>query len=343
MGIISDNKQSATHIPYLDGWRGIAIIMVLLAHFTSLGEKFNFLGEFGVTVFFVLSGFLMSRILFIQKVPLSTFFRRRIARILPVLWLYLTVVFLGGWIFFNEFHLKELLSSIIFLRTYYPEEISIAKSYVPIGHIWSLNVEEHCYLLLALLSVLAIKIGETFVRFALGVLALICVMFFVFYKFYPPEAQTVFGWRTEVAALPLLISCSVFLWLTKYPIKLPSFLPLLSFLGAFGIMAFSTSVFLSYIGISVFLGISINTLHLAPAWTLVLLSNAVIRWFGVCSYSIYLWQQIFFFCKRYTDNWPYYDLFSIASILLIASCSFYFFEKPVRSRLTHKPLKANTI
>ena len=138
----SENRQLLSHLPYLDGWRGIAIIMVLFAHFSGFGDTYGFLGEFGVNIFFVLSGFLMSRILFIQKMPLCIFYRRRFARILPVFWLYITFVFLGGWLFFREVHLEELLSVAFFLRTYFPAEISIAKSYVPIGHIWSLNVEQ---------------------------------------------------------------------------------------------------------------------------------------------------------------------------------------------------------
>jgi len=328
-------SEKLPYLPYLDGWRGIAIIMVLIAHFNSAGGKHN-LGPFGVSVFFVLSGFLMSRILFTQKTPLSTFYRRRFARIFPVLWLYLIIVFFGGWLFLNEFHMMEFISNALFLRTYFPAEISIAKSYVPIGHIWSLNVEEHSYILLSIFSLIATRFGEFSARIALTVCSMLCVTFFVFYKNYPPDAQTVFIWRTEVAAFPLLLSCVIYLWLKKQPIRIAGTVPILTFIAALGIAIFSNSVFLSYIGISIFLAVSVNTLDMAPVSILAILSNPVLRWFGVCSYSIYLWQEVFYFAGRYTNNFNYYNVFAFVMTLLVASCSYYFFEKPVRNLLSGK-------
>ena len=63
------------HIEYLDGWRGVAIGMVLLSHFFRLSYN---AGRFGVDLFFVLSGFLMARILFEQRTPIAAFYRRPI-------------------------------------------------------------------------------------------------------------------------------------------------------------------------------------------------------------------------------------------------------------------------
>ncbi len=293
MNIKSESQQKLTYLPYLDGWRGIAIIMVLLGHFNSFG-KTHHLGSFGVTIFFVLSGFLMSRILFIQKTPLNIFYRRRLARILPVFWLYISIIFIGGWVFFREFDLYEFLCTAFFLRTYFPDA-SIFKSYVPIGHIWSLNVEEHCYIFLSLFSILAIRFGEIYARLTLTLSSLLCIALFIFYNyFHHPVAQTLFEARSEVAAFPLLLSSTLFLWLTKYPIKVPSNVPLIFFFCALIIAILSKSSFLSYIVVSILLAISINTLTIAPFWIKSILSNTVLRWFGICSYSIYLWQQVFF-------------------------------------------------
>ncbi|MDO8285229.1 MAG: acyltransferase [Rhodoferax sp.] len=332
MNARSENRHSDKHLPYLDGWRGIAIICVLCGHFTSIGA----LGGIGVSVFFVLSGLLMSRILFVERTPLHLFYRRRFARIVPVFWLYLSVVFFGGWLFLDQFSLTEFLSTALFLRSYFPDT-SIDKSSVPIGHIWSLNVEEHCYILLSLLSLLAIRFGEASARIVLSICAAMCVVFFVFYKYYPPVAQTPFNMRTEVAAFPLLFSCSLFLWARKYQFKVPSAVPLISFLGAFGIAFFATSFFAKIVGTAVLLAVSVNTLAVAPPWALALLSNSLLRWFGVCSYSIYLWHEIFYFFQPHTTAWPYYGIFAVGSTLLIASGSFYFFENPLRKRLSGRP------
>jgi peptidoglycan/LPS O-acetylase OafA/YrhL len=345
MKVKSESKKELAYLPYLDGWRGMAIIMVLISHFFGLSP----LGHFGVSVFFVLSGFLMSRILFIKKVPLNVFYHRRFARILPAFWLYVSVVFAGGWIFLDEFHLDEFFSTAFFLRTYFPE-IFIFKSNLPIGHIWSLNVEEHCYILLSLVSLMAVRFGDSVAKFVLLILSFICVLFFLYYKYYPPLVlienfkQLI---PTEIAALPLLLSCSLFLWMKKYPnYKVLSMTPVISFGAALFVQIFltSASVFLSYIAIAVLLAISVNTLALAPMWMLTILSNPVLRWFGICSYSIYLWQQIFyfeifFFGNRHTSSWiyhgwNYYGVIGIAASILVGSLSFYFFESPMRKWLS---------
>lgn len=338
----SESQKELTYLPYLDGWRGIAIIMVLLGHFTNLGATYE-LGRFGVSVFFVLSGFLMSRILFIKKVPLSIFYRRRFARILPAFLLYVFVVFLGGWLFLNEFHQDEFFSTVFFLRTYFPDS-SIFKSYIPIGHLWSLNVEEHCYIILSLVSLLAIRFSELMARITLTICSILCVIFFIFYQYNPPAIyQSLAFSRTEVAAFPLLLSCSIFLWLNKFPIKIPSIVPVITLMGALSLApsaTLTTSLF-SYITISALLAISVNTLNFAPKWIITILSNTVLRWFGICSYSIYLWQQIFYLANRYTKDWIFYDrnyyfIVGIFASILVGSFSFYFFEQPVRKWLSGK-------
>src|SRR5438552_18950079 len=70
-----------THIPYLDGWRGLAIVLLLIGHFFPV-PGINF-GAVGVNLFFVLSGYLMGGLLFVDHTPIPKFYRRRIARILP--------------------------------------------------------------------------------------------------------------------------------------------------------------------------------------------------------------------------------------------------------------------
>jgi peptidoglycan/LPS O-acetylase OafA/YrhL len=81
-------------LAYLDGWRGIAILLVLEAHF--LGWLPVDSGRLGVNVFFCLSGILMGRILFIRRVPLGTFYKRRFSRIYPAFAAYVLTIFLAA-------------------------------------------------------------------------------------------------------------------------------------------------------------------------------------------------------------------------------------------------------
>ena len=78
-------------IDYLDGWRGLAIFLVLQGHFFAIQGWHS--GRMGVDIFFCLSGLLMSRILFQRRVPLTTFYKRRISRIIPAFLLFLLIVF----------------------------------------------------------------------------------------------------------------------------------------------------------------------------------------------------------------------------------------------------------
>lgn len=128
------------HQQYLDGWRGMAISGVLLSHFAGLQVVNS--GRLGVDLFFVLSGLLMSRILFEDKISLATFYRRRISRIVPVFALFLLVLFSAFAAAGIAVSFKEALASATFTRTFFGE-VQIWDSEFPIGHLWSLNVEEH--------------------------------------------------------------------------------------------------------------------------------------------------------------------------------------------------------
>ena len=110
--------KSTLRIPEWDGWRGLAILLVLVGHFTF--SKWVWEERMGVDVFFVLSGMLMSNILFVDRMPLKDFYIRRFSRIIPGL-----VVFLLGAVSVSllvgyEFHPVEFFASLFFVRTYFP-------------------------------------------------------------------------------------------------------------------------------------------------------------------------------------------------------------------------------
>lgn len=90
------------HIPELDGLRGIAVLLVLWHHVNSptiLPELPGWFGRFGVHLFFVLSGFLITRILMYNRqhgIPIRNFIIRRGSRIFPLYYLVLVLLTLGG-------------------------------------------------------------------------------------------------------------------------------------------------------------------------------------------------------------------------------------------------------
>lgn len=132
----------------LDGWRGISIISVMACHMLPLGPKstyFNFnntAGFIGMSLFFTLSGFLITKNLY-QNRNIKIFFIKRITRILPLAYLYLSVTF----IMFDD-NVKHYLLSLLFTQNYLH---SIGRPET--GHFWSLCVEIHFYFSVALLMV----------------------------------------------------------------------------------------------------------------------------------------------------------------------------------------------
>ncbi len=318
-------ETETKHVAYLDGWRGLAIILVLFHHFC----EFRNLGRTGVDFFFVLSGLLMSRILFVDKVPLRTFYKRRIARVFPVFYLYLLIAGIIFTTILPTFSISDVFYSAIFLHTYLPGTNIWDGSQAPIGHLWSLNVEEHCYIILSLLSIIAAKRSEACARYLTTATALSCLGFIALYKIFPPASASPIFVRTESAGFGLFASASMYLWLRHVRLTIPSWVPVASmFLGLalgisfeFGPLKFMVSPLL--------LALAINTIGRAPAPVLRALSNPVLVWFGVCSFSIYVCQQPFYYMTLY-KQWdiPYPVAFVMA--MTVATLCYYFYEKPMR-------------
>jgi peptidoglycan/LPS O-acetylase OafA/YrhL len=153
------------YLPTLDGWRAIAITMVLLSHALTNGSARNGsggfinllsfrLGTFGVMLFFAISGYLICTRLLVEEetygfISLRSFYVRRIFRILPAAYTYLGIVALlsaAGTITISHAD----LSRAAFFYSNYVEP----KSWF-VGHFWSLAIEEHFYLLWPPILVLA--------------------------------------------------------------------------------------------------------------------------------------------------------------------------------------------
>lgn len=167
-------KMKLDYLKQLDGIRFIAIVMVAIAHYVqwqvTQPVAVNFPFVYGVTLFFVLSGFLITRILLVQKnkpvgSTLKVFYLRRIFRIFPIYYLTVIIAFGVGY--------QEYAELFPWLMTY---TINIFHSINPemdlgdFSHLWSLAVEEQFYLVWPLLVLLIPKKG--FLKMALGLVLL---------------------------------------------------------------------------------------------------------------------------------------------------------------------------
>jgi len=147
-------RPSSLYIPSLDGMRAIAFFFVFIAH----AQPFKVLpGGFGVTVFFFLSGFLITSLLRDEtrktgSISLKGFYLRRVLRIFPPC--YLTVIIVttlaAMGILYNRESYASLVSAFLYFSNYW-NILSWGNLPAGLGILWSLAVEEHYYLLFPLL------------------------------------------------------------------------------------------------------------------------------------------------------------------------------------------------
>lgn len=312
------NYLTSNRIPTLDGWRGIAILMVLLAHLQRaylhsylLNERWLDMGQHGVTVFFVLSGYLITTgLLANDKISLKQFYVRRFFRIMPAVLTYLA--FLVILTCFTEMKAigNDLWRCLLSCRNYLPETTLNTCT----EHFWSLSVEEQFYLLW---PVTLVAFGR---RYSAGVAALAAVSIAAFrvlnWSYYAVDYRFL---HTEVRADALLVGCLLkHSWVQEFFksygkwVFLCCMAPL-----AWDIYHFDT---LPPLHESALIALMIGSTVLNP--TMIpsrLLEVEHLRITGLMSYSIYLWQGLFF-----RPNWGLYG-----PLLLIASvfASYLLIEK----------------
>lgn len=145
--------EKLDYIKSLDGLRGLAALMVVAAHSPELNipllgkvlkaiPSIFYFGYLGVDIFFVMSGFLITRILLVEKrndnLSIKTFFLKRALRILP---LYYLVVITCSIIYGFK---GDSIASLLYISNYY---FSFNLESSPLRHTWSLSVEQHFYIL----------------------------------------------------------------------------------------------------------------------------------------------------------------------------------------------------
>jgi len=339
------------YLPTLDGWRGLAILGVLLAHGCEaiLGpggtspDAFGYVvtryGTLGVDLFFALSGLLISWVLLDEHartgaISLTGFYLRRVFRILPAYAASLLVLALLASGTTLVVGAREWTGSMLFLRNY---------TSVPDGdgwytaHFWSLAVEEHFYLIWpALLAAAGIRRA----RLAAIALALVVASWRVVefrWQLVPGLVGGVpFTGRTDIRLDALLWGCAAALWLRELgPDRVRGWLPK----GA----EYATAVLLLVNAVvspplallwqsMLFPALLVSTLLHADGRLGRLLDTAALRWVGRVSYSLYLWQQLFLvggvearvLPLGVWQTWP----LNVLAVFGCAAASYYCIERP---------------
>ena len=351
------NSKESTYIPTLDGWRALSIGLVLMSHspvsctvpvLGALLHSLNSFGGIGVEVFFGISGLLICSKLLEEEsrcgqISVKGFYVRRFFRILPAALFYLLVVAILG-----AFQVIPLLTidwfgSLFFFRNYlmlleYLQHSPLAMHWYT-GHFWSLSMEEHFYLVLP-----AILVSFKRVRlWVLGGLALAVALWrSVLAHLMHSNYQFTFRTDTHVDALliPAMIALALYPFMRTKAAK--RYIPAWSFPVFIGmqILLLTAKIPFSWTLRAVLIPLLILSTALHPnAIPGSILESKPVRWIGWISYSLYLWQQLFFGTNFVGSppgiaalrEWP----INLVALMVCATFSYYIVEKPF-VRLGHQ-------
>ena len=257
------------HLAALDGLRAISITLVLLTHLAPLGPKAlrlnEMTGPMGMSLFFALSGFLIVRTLRTDSVP--AFVVKRLARIVPLAWLYLAVVAL-----FFGLNGGALLASLSFILNYRTDLM------IPITeHFWSLGVEIQFYAFVAVLALCG--------RNALALVLPCCVLITVLRVL---DGATI-DIATHLRGDEILAgACVGYLAVDERGGKLLSPALWVVVAAFWAITSHPASGWLQYLRPYMSMALLATTLQLRPGALLAALASAPLRYIADISYALYV-------------------------------------------------------
>jgi peptidoglycan/LPS O-acetylase OafA/YrhL len=345
-------ESKKTRIGTLDGWRGTAIMLVIMSHAATWSRFHDRLwasegiGNLGVDIFFVVSGYIITLRLLKEldktsAIRLRHFYMRRAFRILPLVCSYLFVlILLSSSIRLPDFRRSEIIGSLLFFRNY---QMAATQQGHYTVHFWSLAVEEHFYLGW---PILLLWLGKRRgLWFALAGAAA-CAAWRLYDCTHPntwigrilPGQDNIWirQTRTDARLDGILLGCAVAILLTMCPVRsfiqlnFPKETPLL---GALLLIlnvkrAHGWPTLTSYLLICLVLA---STLLVEEGLAYKWLNSRMLVWIGTISYSAYIWQQLFLTrIESFRSPFGKSGFFplNLVCVLAISTLSFYLIERP---------------
>ncbi len=336
----------------IDGLRALAVMSVLIFHFFPSSINYGFNGYLGVDVFFVISGFLISKYIYRQltanKFSFKEFYIRRIRRILPVALFSLiptTIVFAFILIPHDQSaYFNSLLASIFFIPNIYfwrsGGYFGDLDSLKPLLHYWSLGVEEQFYLVFPLFVFFCFKLfGKNKVGFLILILTISSLILNFFVTKFSGFNSSFFFFPTRIWEFGLGALAAYYS--NTHQLKLPNmvsntlfFIIIISFFLYKPFAALPIGIFI-VITTSIFLFFN----HSKNSLSYIALSNRFSLFFGKTSFSIYLihWPVIVFLNYIYVDDVPSKAIiFGLFLVIAMSYFSYELIEKPFRYNFSNR-------
>lgn len=345
------SSPTETHIKYrpdIDGLRAIAVLLVVAFHAYPNVVHGGFIG---VDIFFVISGFLISTIIYSNlennTFSFTDFYARRIKRIFPALIVVLFSTFALGWFLLLADEYKQLGKHIAagaafvsnFLLINEVSYFDNAAETKPLLHLWSLGIEEQFYIFWPLLLWLWCYTRSSLIWPTIF-LAIISFLF----NLYKIRTDAIANFYLPQSRFWELLCGAILAWylLNKNKIRLLDLVShknLISFLGLILLMIATLSItskskFPGWVAVIPVMGAVLIILAGPTAWiNRVILSNRLLVWVGLISFPLYLWHWPLLTLARivYSDA-PSTLVRSIIVLIsfFLAWFTYQFIEKPIR-------------
>jgi peptidoglycan/LPS O-acetylase OafA/YrhL len=328
------------HMPGLDGLRMIAVGMVVFGHH---GYPFKWMpADIGVSAFFVLSGFLITRLLMREEestgtVSLKNFYARRTLRIFPAYYAFLAVSFVLDRIQGDVWPGALLASGLTYTVNYYNAFNNHPSS--SISHAWSLGVEEQFYLLWPFVMMLLARRGRNAVIKGVSTAALLAVVWRTFLYLQGSGSAYIYN-AFDTRFDNLAVGCVLALiadhskvagaaraaasqaWFPVITIALL----MISRLAMPLTYHYTLGMTIDAVLVAIFIA-QIMQLYRSPLWSW--LENPAVRYLGRISYPMYLYHQWGDAVGRHAaGREPYTLLVGLVAMVLLATGSYYVIEKP---------------
>ncbi|QWF69409.1 acyltransferase [Methylomonas paludis] len=346
-------QKQLTHPKYrpdIDGLRAVAVLMVVAYHaFPTLFKG----GFIGVDIFYVISGFLISTIIFenLKNATFSfaEFYRRRIKRIFPVLLLVILSCLVAGWylLLVDEFQLlgKHVAAGIAYISNLVLWQESgyfdTASDQKPLLHLWSLGIEEQFYILWPFLlwlswrnklNLLLISVLTAGLSFGLNILMMhlnpVAAFYAPYCRFWELLTGSLWAYHSNFS------NKATFQHLKLFNRHLRSISGLV--LLALGFLLINREqAFPGWWALLPTLG-TVLCISAGPKVLInrYILANPVMVWFGLISYPLYLWHwPVLVFLRIVNPSGFVHStrIIAVAIAILLAWLSYKFLEKPIRS------------
>ena len=341
--------------PEIDGLRAVAVLPVILFHggFTVFSG-----GYVGVDVFFVISGFLITRILVHDltqgKFSLIRFYERRARRILPALIFVMLCCIPFAWMWMMPSALKNFSQSLVAVSVFASNILfwrengyfAAASEEKPLLHTWSLSVEEQYYILFPVFLLMLWRFGRSRAFYAVLAISIVSLLLSEWGWRHKPDANFYFTLTRAWA----LLSGSICAFIQYGRAESSN-----NVLSAFGLALIVFAIFYfdeatpypSVYALVPVVGTALIIIFgTQNTWTAKLLSRDAFVGLGLISYSAYLWHQPLFAFARIRSIYPpeqWLMLLFAAASLILAYFSWRYIEQPFRTKTNPAFLPRNLL